>query len=340
MLILPHINPDADAIGSALGLKYIFEKLGKTAFVVCGTALSERVCGFFDVEPELDKEYTEKSGFIPEYVICVDTASPQLLGDYSDEYYSPNPEQNKIDLVIDHHYTNQLYGIYNYIDETACATGQIMFDIAKDFDIDITQQFARYIYCAVVCDSGSFRYASTTPKTHRIAAELIATGFDFAKLNRLIYQNKTLTQIAIERLAYNTLKFYCGGKIASIIITSDLKKEAGLDGVEIEGISEIAKSIMGVEVGLTVKENDKSQNNDDSQFYDNGSGYISEFKVSLRSNEYINVAEIAAGFGGGGHPRAAGCKIAGSAAKIEKMLTEKIVKVIEEYENPTGNIDC
>ena len=332
VLILPHINPDADAIGSALGLKYIFEKLNKTAFVTCGTALSERLCGFFDIESELDKKYIEQTEFIPDCVVCVDTASPKLLGNYAEEYYSSEQEQNKIYLVIDHHYTNQNYGRYNYIDDTACASGQIIFDIAKALDIEINQKFAGYIYCAVISDSGSFRYSSTTPKTHYIAAELLATGFDFAKLNRLIYQNKSLTQIASERLAYNSLKFYYGGKIASIIITLDLKKQEGLDGVEIEGISEISKSITGVEVGFTMKEKDKDKDDDNSQFYDNSDAYISEFKISLRSNEYINVAEIAADFGGGGHPRAAGCKIDGNVSKVEKLLIDRIEKAFEEYE--------
>lgn len=336
VLILSHINPDADAIGSMLSMKYILKKLGKTAFAVCGSVLSERICGFFDVEPSLDERDIEKTGFVPDYVICVDTASPQLLGDYKDEYYSQDAEQNKIYLVIDHHYTNQLYGRYNYVDDMACAAGQIVFEIAKAFDIEINQKFAKDVYCAIICDSGSFRYASTSPKTHNIASELIATGFDFAKLNRLIYQNKSLTQIAIERLAYNTLNFYYGGKIASIIITLDLKKEAGLDGIEIEGISEISKCIAGVEVGFTMKEKDKDNNkdnekNDDVQFNDNDNeNYISEFKISLRSNEFINVAEIAADFGGGGHPRAAGCKINGNVSEVEKKLIDRIEKAFEE----------
>ena len=327
VLIIAHINPDPDAIGSSLGLKYILEKLGKTAFVVCGMAVSERICGFFDIEPELDKKYIKKINFVPEYIICIDSASTQLIGDYAEKYYSKDADQNNIYLVIDHHYTNSIYGKYNYIDSAACATGQIIFEIAKAFEVEITQKFAKDIYCAITCDSSSFKYSSTTPKTHYIAAELIGTGFDFAKLNRMIYQNKSLTQISIERLAYNTLKFYYDGKIASIIITLDLKREAGLEEVEIEGISEISKCIAGVEVGFTMKEKEKEKKADGEK--DNDSDYISEFKVSLRSNEYINVAEIASDFGGGGHPRAAGCKICGNASEVEKRLIDRIERAFE-----------
>lgn len=309
---------------------------------MCDTPVSERICGFFGIEPGIDRVHIESSGFVPDCVICADIASPQLLGKYEGEYFSPCEEQNKIDIVIDHHYTNQLYGKYNYIDETACATGQIVFELAKMFDIEIDKRFASDIYCALVCDSGSFRYASTSPKTHHIAAELISTGFDFAKLNRLIFQNKTLTQIASERLAYNSLKFYCDGKAAAIIITSEMKREAGLDGIEIEGISEISKSIAGIEVGITMKE--KEYDNEKEKAEQNAgqadeAARPKEFKVSLRSNEYINVAEIAAHFGGGGHYRAAGCKIRGDAAEAERQIISMIEKAFADNDDKLRRLE-
>ena len=318
VLIVSHINPDPDTIGSSLGLKQIFQKLDKTAYVVCDTKLAARICGFFDVDPELDAPFVETSGFTPDYIFCIDAASVSQIGKYG-EYYSNDDSQNKIDVVIDHHYTNSFYGKTTYLDEKASATGEIIFELAKELDFEIDRSFAKNIYCAIICDSGSFRYSSTTAKTMMIASELIATGFDFAKLNRLIYQNKSLTQIAVERLAYNSLKFACGGKIAFIIITNEMKKEAGLEGADIDGINEIAKIVEGVEVGVVIKEADP----EDRTYTD-----IRMFKVSLRSNDYVNVAEIAACYGGGGHIRAAGCKYDGDIDLFEKELTEKIEKAL------------
>jgi len=305
ILIIAHINPDPDTIGSALGLKYIFEKLNKTAYIACDSKVNARVCAYFDISREIDSTEVERSGFKPDHIICVDAAAAHLIGKYADIF------KDNIDIVIDHHYTNDFYAKETYLDIKAAATGEIIFDIAKELNIEIDKTFARNIYCAIVDDSGAFRYSSTTAKTMRAAAELISTGFDFAKLNRLIFQNKSMTQIKIERLAYNSLKFYCGGRLAFITITKEMKKESGLEGVEIDGINNITVSVEGVEAGITITEI--------------GSG---EFKISLRSNDYVNVAEIAERFGGGGHIRAAGCTYKGDADELEQKLIEMIEKVL------------
>ena len=313
VLIVAHIDPDPDTLGSALGLKKIFGNLGKRANVVCGTEASERICGYFGVLPGLDSALAEASGFVPEHIICVDAAAPSQIGGYA-KYYSDDISKNKIDLVIDHHYTNSLYGKENYVDDKASATGEIIFELAAMAGLQIDPGFAKDIYLAIITDSGSFRYGSTTPKTMSIASKLMATGFDFAGLNRLVFQSKTRTQIAMERLAYNCLKFFCGGKISAVTITNEIKKAAGLEGAEIEGINEIAKSVEGVEVGLTIKETDQKD----------------EFKISLRSNQYVNVAKIAEQYGGGGHIRAAGCKAEGyaDAEELERELVEKITEAL------------
>jgi len=311
VLIIAHINPDPDALGSALGLKHILKQLNKTSYIVCATKANERVCGYFGVSPELDFPETENLKFKPERIICVDSAAPSQIGSYGECL------DGRIDLVIDHHFTNTFYGRETYLDDKAAATGEIIYELAQALGVETDVDFARDVYCSIVCDSGSFRYESTTPKTMRIAAELISTGFDFAKLNRLIFQSKTTTQIAMERLAYNSLKFALGGRLAFITITREMKEAAGLAGVEIEGINEIPRIVEGVEVGAVIKEADPDEKTKPGTFY-----------VSLRSNDYVNVAEIAAYFGGGGHTRAAGCTYEGDAGTLETELTNLIEKVL------------
>lgn len=310
VLIVSHINPDPDTLGSALGLQYIFKKLGKNAHIVCDTKINPRICGFFGVIPELDLENTRSPGFLCERIICIDAASAGQLGRY-EKYWSEDISRNKIDLVIDHHFTNSFYGKKTYLDTAAAATGEIIYDLAEALDIGIDKNFASYIYCSIIEDTGSFRYMSTTPKTMRTAARLMETGLDFAALGRLIFQNKTKTQFAMERLAYDSAKFSPGGKIAFVIITKDIKKNAGLEDAEIEGINDISRSVEGVEVGVTVKEAESG-----------------EYYISLRSNEYVNVADIAAHFGGGGHIRAAGCRYKGTLEALELELTKKIEEVL------------
>ena len=319
ILIIAHINPDPDTLGSCLGLKQIFNKLNKTAYIVCDTKVNEKICGYFDISPEIDLKYVESSGFAPDYIICVDAAAVNQIGKYG-EYYSEDIAQNKIDIVIDHHYTNSFYGKETYLDDKAAATGEIIFDLAKEINPEILKDkiFAKNIYCAIICDTGSFRYSSTTAKTMSIASELIATGFDFAKLNRLIYQEKTMTQIAIERLAYNSVKLCSNGRIAFITITKDMKKAAGLEGIELDGLNEIPRSIEGVEVGVTIREAE-TETEEQRKFY-----------ISFRSNDYVNVAEIAGSFGGGGHVRAAGCtyETESGVDALEKEIIEKMEKVL------------
>lgn len=317
ILIVTHINPDPDTLGSALGLKWILAKLGKTSRIFCTTHINERICGFLNIAPELDGTVTLDDSAPPDYIIAVDVASEAMLG--------KSLANHKIDLVIDHHYTNSLYGRETYLDDKAAATGEIIFELAQEFALEIDQEFARYIYCAIICDCGSFRYSSTTPKTMNIAAELIKTGFDFAKANRLIYENKSLEQVAVERLAYNSLKLYSDGKIAIINITRELKKEAGLEGCDIDGISGIPRIITGVEVGVLIKETEEGRLEDKN---------MREFKISLRSNDYVNVAKIAHEFGGGGHIHAAGCRFVAQpdlenpAEYIERAIIEKIESVL------------
>ena len=320
VLIITHVNPDPDTLGSALGLKWIFAKLGKTAHIICENEVNERICGFLGIEPKLDgitTEDIEQGRF--DHIICVDTASDIMLGRNLEIY------KDKVDIVIDHHYSRTLFGRHTYLDEKASATGEIIYELAEALALELDQEFAKYIYCAIICDSGSFRFASTTPRTMNIAANLMETGFDFAKMNRLIFENKSLEQIAVERLAYNSLKFHHEGKIAVINITLDAKKEAGLEDVDIEGISGIPRIIAGVEVGVMIKEADISKLEDKTR---------REFRISLRSNEYVDVSEIAAHFGGGGHKRAAGCKfkaeadISNPAEYIEHALVEQIEKAI------------
>ena len=321
ILIICHVNPDPDTLGSGLGLKQIFEKLNKTAYIACDAKVSGKICGYFDISPELDSDAIKSAGFEPDYIICVDAASVSQLGGYGDIY------KNKIDIVIDHHYTNSFYGKATYLDEKAAAAGEIIFDLAKELNIGIERdkKFAKNIYCAVICDSGSFRYSSTTPKTMLTAAELISSGFDFAKLNRLIFQNKSIMRIAAERLAYNSLRVYAGGRISLITITEEMKKNAGIESAEFEGISDITTIIEGVEVGVSIRESEPeiSEISEISSKND-----AKKFRVSLRSNDYVNVAEIAAHFGGGGHVRAAGCTYEGRIDVLEKILIEKIEKVL------------
>lgn len=322
--VITHISPDFDTAGSALALTEILRLHNINAFCICADRLGGRMEKTLGVtQNEAGVIYSE-GDFIPSFgnlrefvpflktIIAVDTASPDLLGAFRFLYH----EDNRIDFVFDHHYTNAFYGKHTYLDASAAACGEVIFAVAKAMHVDFSanQKIARYLYAAVSADSGSFKYSNTTPETMRIAAELIGSGIDFAKLNRMIYQNKSLTQIQVERLAYNCLRFFADGRIGIISITAEMKRDTGLEGVKIDGITDIARVVEGVEVGIIIKQEDPLPD-----------GTVPDkYKISMRSNDYLNVAEIAAVFGGGGHVHAAGCRAEMKLDDLESVLIDAI----------------
>ncbi|GHV13378.1 DHH family phosphoesterase [Clostridia bacterium] len=309
IMILTHMNPDPDTIGSALGLKAVLAALNKTAFVVCDTPVSQRMQGYFNICENIDEDSLPPASEISK-VICVDIAARTMLGKFA---------ESRADIVIDHHYTNTGYGDLTYLDDTASATGEIIAQLAEALEVPLTADIAVPLYCAIAADTGSFMFSNTTPRAFTIAAKLLSAGFDAARLMRLMFQNKSLLQVSAERLAYNELRFFGNGKIAVISMTNEMKREHGIEGVEIEGLNNIPRTVEGVEVGAIIKESYPEDVTAEGTLY----------RVSLRSNEYVNVAEIAANFGGGGHPRAAGCKIrAKSIDEVQASLIELIGKAL------------
>lgn len=322
--VLTHISPDFDTAGSALALTEILRLHNVNAFCICADRLGGRMekalgvtqneAGIIYAEEDYIPSFGNLREFIPfiNTIIAVDIASPDLLGAFRFLYN----EDNRIDFVFDHHYTNAFYGKHTYLDSSAAACGEVIFAVAKAMKVNFNtnQKIARYLYAAISADSGSFKYSNTTPETMRAAAELIATGIDFAKLNRMIYQNKSLTQIQVERLAYNSLRFFADGRIGMISITVEMMRDSGLDGVKIDGITDIARVVEGVEVGIIIKQEEPSED-----------GNIPEkYKISMRSNAYLNVAEIASMFGGGGHVHAAGCRTEMTLDDLESALINAI----------------
>ncbi|MHC1695562.1 MAG: bifunctional oligoribonuclease/PAP phosphatase NrnA [Eubacteriales bacterium] len=308
VLIITHKRPDPDTLGSGLGLKYILNKLGKKAFIACSDKISEKLCRIFKVSPELDGTSCVDCS----HIISVDSATSELIGHYSKE---------RIELVIDHHYSNTLYGEENYIDSTSAACGEIILRIASALGVSSDRTLAEYLYCAISTDCGSFQYSNTTPATMTAAAQLISTGIDFPSLCRMLYEEKTHKQLSVERLAYSALELHMDGKIATICVTNEMKRASGLDDEDFIGLSGIPRLIKDVLVGITLK-----QNEDDAQ---------ESYRVSLRANCDIDVSKVAARFGGGGHIRASGCTVKGDKKTASDTIISAVSAAIEEYERNT-----
>lgn len=293
--ILTHRYPDGDTLGSAFALCYALRALGKKANVIVNGNLPSKFS-------YLAENY-EKQDFECGYVVSVDVAAPQLLGELQSEY------ESKIDLCLDHHGSNSMVAENIFVDGLCAAACEIIHVLIKEMKVKITPDIADCIYTGISTDTGCFCYTNTTARTHRIAAELIERGCDFSRINRINFETKTRAKIKMERMVYDTMEFYCGGKCAIIYTTLAMQKVLGAGDDEMEGLASIPRQIEGVKIGITMREKEDGT-----------------YKVSVRTNDGINACDFCARFGGGGHAAASGCSIKGDLITAKYML----IKACEE----------
>jgi phosphoesterase RecJ-like protein len=310
-LIVYHVRSDADAVGSAFALREILMAMSIPTLCVCADEVPERL-RFLTDSAQGSVVLDDGIDIDHDRVISVDSASPEQLGSlYKKLHYD-------MDVMIDHHGTGTPYADH-YIDPDAAATGEIIYTLAKRLvergDLsEIPKRALMCIYAAICSDTGSFRFANVTPKTFRIAAELLEAGVQGDEICRALYESKSEKQVRAEGEAARRLLIRDGGKIASVTFPYTSKHSLALSDEHLETIIDIPRSIYGVEVAFCVKQ--PEQNN--------------TFRVSMRSAGDIDVAAICAKFGGGGHKRAAGCTV--EACHIDDA-EEKILEAIRSVMN-------
>ncbi|MEG1743413.1 MAG: DHHA1 domain-containing protein [Clostridia bacterium] len=292
-LLFTHASPDGDTLGSALALQLLLEKSQKTALILCPDEIPDRL----KFLPRSDKIIHS----IPEgkfTLVSIDIASLPMLRGLDEIFLSTLI----FDLSIDHHCTNTVPCAQRLLFANYSAAGEIIAEMVPEFGYDFDQALAFCLYASISSDSGCFKYSSTRPKTHMIAAELLKTGIDFAKINRLLFETKTVSQLALEREAYNCIELFFDGKVAIACLKEELFQNGDILESDVDGVNQIPRQILGVEVSAVIRKKN------------------SEIKVSLRSNDYFDVSLLASSFGGGGHMHAAGCRfntsIADAKAKI------------------------
>ena len=309
-LIICHARPDGDAIGSAFGLKVILNRLGVEAYCVCEDEVPRRLRFLTASIQSGSLADALPSGFAPERVITVDTASPSQLGKLA-PYFS-----DKVDIMIDHHRQGVVYAD-NYIDTDAAACGEIVYKIADALllqsGITLPSDLCRCLYAAISSDTGCFKYSNVTPSTHLVAASLVKSGIDAADINRLLFDAKTPERLQAERVALSKLKLTANGRVSVVALSYEDAVSEGLDLEELDALIDVARCVEGVEVAFAVKQREPG----------------SEYRVSMRSSGKVDVSALCAKFGGGGHVKAAGCAVTASTVRdaVEQILKE-LVKVL------------
>lgn len=295
ILILTHAHPDGDTLGCGFALCRALLKLGKICAVINSDVIPKKYNYLFDDIAPIR--------FKPGYVVAVDVATPNLLGDLNGRYH--------IDLCIDHHSTNTEYADYLLLEDKPAAC-EIMYDVIKALDVEIDSKMAGCLYTGLTTDTGCFRYASTTAKTYRAAADLIELGADNGTINRVMFETKTKTYASLERMALESMEFFENERVAIITVTQDMYKKTGSNEQETEALAPLTRQIEGVEIGITIREKTDGT-----------------CKASLRTFESVNAAELARFFGGGGHNQAAACRFECGVAEAKAQLVEKCGELLK-----------
>lgn len=299
-LVITHINPDGDAIGSLLGMYSALREMGKTAFPVLGTkfpALFEFLPSKNDVLIGLDS-----LNFNPSYIISLDVAAEDRICPQVDSLRKSATLVN-----IDHHPTNPGYGDINYIQPYANSTTQLVYEILDKAGHPLSVDVGKCLYTGLITDTGCFKFAGVTSKTFELAAKLLEPGVDNYEITRHLFEEFALSRLVLERLMLERIEILLEGKLVLSHLDLEDFEEIGADLSEGENLVNRLRETRGVEVGgLITKLSDNL------------------CKASLRSKGLIDVSAIASELGGGGHRRAAGIKASMSPQKLRIRLLELI----------------
>ncbi len=295
-----HINADGDGCGSQTALVRLLRQRDVRAFIVNPTPWPELFRWLLgdDVE-DRTREGTKALRGV-DRVIVLDISDLKRLGTLADAVRAMPQDA----LVIDHHLPgDEPPGETMLSDTTACATAELVFDLARELGLTIDEPIAKSLYTALVTDTGGFRFGNTSPRCLAVAAELLAAGVDPEAMYARIYGSVPLGRIHLLRDALDTLEVDLEHGMAWVRVHAGALERHGVSPEDLDGVVEHPRSIRGVRLAML--------------FRDLGHGKV---KVSFRSLAGVNVNALARAFGGGGHARASGALIEGTLAEVESRV--------------------
>ena len=310
-LIAPHRRPDADALGSALGLASVLRALGKTADV------------FVTEQIPLSLQFLVEDDGLISSVASVVTYDALCLMDLAAEALVP-PGLPSRDItgpvvVVDHHAAHDEFGDYVLRDSDACATGEVVVRIAEALGLnDIPKDAATPLYAAVVSDTGGFRYPTTSPETLRLGARLLEAGANAWRVAYELFEGWEPARMRLLGAVVESLEMDFDGRVAIVRVTRDMLRSCGATDEMVEGMVNYARMLRGVEVGVMLWE--WPVNSPEGERLDT--------KVSLRSRGNVDVSTVAVALGGGGHRGAAASQMRGSIDQAADRVREELASVL------------
>lgn len=299
--VLSHIDPDGDSLGSQLAFAAYLKSLGKTVHMLRDSDIPEKyqfLEGVLDIPRAEDLEET----LTADVAVILECPNYKRIGTgskfFTEETYLIN---------IDHHQDNDKYGNLNWFNVRASSVGEMLFEFFEKVGYDIPRTVAEYLYVAIMTDTGRFRYRSTSGRTMEIAGKLLDKGLDPQKLCDLVYFDMKPSTTKLVGKVLNNIEFHHDGRTCLLTMDNKMLSESGADYSESDGLVDYTLFNRGVVVGLFIKEVEKNV-----------------VKVSMRSKNGMNVAAIAAEFGGGGHFNASGCTLEMSLDEVKELMLRKV----------------
>src|SRR3954468_16792867 len=305
-LVVTHENPDGDALGSLLAMTLALRQLGKDVEMnLAGETPLPREYAFMTLDGLLRELPDDAEDRV---LVAVDCAKADRIG--------PDPapvERAKLVVDIDHHHDNTRFGAVNLIVADASSTGEILRDVLRELDVEITPDIAGPLYVALVTDTGRFQYASTTPKSLRLAAELVEAGADVHAVFQQVYESIEFAKLKLTARALERAKVLEGGRIiVSYLLRTDFA-EVGAAEPYSEGIIDYLRAVEGAELAVLIREPPRADG--------------PTRRVSLRASiDELDVSAIARASGGGGHRQAAGFSSEASIDEIVDFLRRQYVQ--------------
>ena len=299
-LLTSHARPDGDSIGSQLALRFALEHLGKDVRVVNRDAppapyrvfagvdaieIAEGVSGEFDAVVLME---------------CSDLMRPNLAG-----------LEGRFLINIDHHLGNTGYGQVNWLDESAAACGEMVFDLVHALDVALTREIATHVYLAILTDTGSFHHGHMTARTFDICRQVVDTGVDPAAMARSVFDSSTPGRLKLIGSLLNGMRLEANGQLAVLSLDDAILEATGGTLDDLEGLVNLPLAARDVQAVVFFK----------------ASG-TEPLRVSLRSKGDVDVRQIAVIYGGGGHTNAAGFTADGSSAETREIIVDRVAEVL------------
>ena len=301
-VVVSHARPDGDAVGSSLAMAYALRHLGKDVRVLSRDEPPPPLLVFPGVADIEIVSATDDPGDAVIVMECGDIKRPGHR----------RPRAGYV-INVDHHPGNGLYGAMNWLDLSAAACGEMVFDLVRELDVPLTREIATHVYIAILTDTGSFHYSNITPRTFDICRQCMEAGVNPPMVARAIFDNNNLGRLKLFGAVLSRMTLDPTGRIATVFVDQQLARDCGGTYEDTEGLINLPLTVKEILAVVFFKET--------------GPG---EWRVSMRSKGDIDINAIAKEFGGGGHKNASGCSARGELTTLQAIFERKIADAIEK----------